>query len=392
MKTAVHMGGFVSVAAMLLLALAVSCTQVDFVGDPVDTFEGSEDLEKIRMSKVGFDIDLPEDLAESNDPLYVTVAMNRIQNAGAHYVYDLDRNGELVNAPVDSSGRDPLQIHNGYYSVAAFVASEQEEYAIVDIEAFKDSLAYSMKELYVTMPELTKDEKINLGYIDFNPIYPYVRNAGPSWYGRPTAESLALITSDSETSNIIRIEPMMLTRRFEFSVKIQIEEGVTVSRCVGTISGVPQKVHLMTGVVSDSHTGKIGFEMDRISDTEYFGYVNAFGLFGSDNPDLIVGPGILSITVYASAESNGRTRKRIFNASLNLKKEIEDLFVMRLAKDMTGYIFNEADRPVYSIAADRGHLITKDMVITGITSGYEQWQVHDDDSDKDVNPGLNPEI
>ena len=162
-----------------------------------------------------------------------------------------------------------------------------------------------------------------------------------------------------------------------------------MKRCVGTISGVPQRVQLMTGAADEKNTGKMPFEMLPGVGNVYEGSINAFGLFPSDEPALIVGKGILTVILHASVENEDVVSNRIFYASLPISDQILAAEIMKY-EEMTGYTFSGKDS--YSIKVDKTLEVTREMVLSGANEGYEEWVRNEDDGNPDINPGLNPEL
>ena len=291
--------------------------------------------------------------------------------------------------------QSPDMIHNGYYSIAAVGVTDYQDFIVPDIQKFEESLEVKMRDVYVTVPQISKEERLEKNYIDFNPVYPYIRQTGPFYYVRPSAESHAMVATGKE--NTIQLNPQLLTRKIRFKVTVNLEEGVTINRFVGTISGVPQQVHLMTGNVSENNTGKMPFEMTSTDGKTYEGYVNAFGLFPSENTELIVGPGILTVTLHATAEKDGVIHSRIFYASLNIKNEIDAAEIMRQTEDKTAYRFSDmadSDEGVlsakikdYDIIVQQNLAVTRDKILYGTDQGFEEWMPNDSTDD-----GLNPEV
>lgn len=291
--------------------------------------------------------------------------------------------------------QSPDMIHNGYYSIAAVGVTDYQDFIVPDIQKFEESLEVKMRDVYVTVPQISKEERLEKNYIDFNPVYPYIRQTGPFYYVRPSAESHAMVATGKE--NRIQLNPQLLTRKIRFKVTVNLEEGVTINRFVGTISGVPQQVHLMTGNVSENNTGKMPFEMTSTDGKTYEGYVNAFGLFPSENTELIVGPGILTVTLHATAEKDGVIHSRIFYASLNIKNEIDAAEIMRQTEDKTAYRFSDmadSDEGVlsakikdYDIIVQQHLAVTRDKILYGTDQGFEEWMPNDSTDD-----GLNPEV
>lgn len=402
----------ISAAIVLLQGFVVSCAKVEFTGDSIDTFEGAETLEQDRMSRVSFNINWPEGMAEEDKPQFVTVVMNRIQNINTRYTFLLDNAGNILRSATKAEEEgetapetDSLGIvYSGYYSVAAIACADDDCYDIPNLAEFESDLAVSMSSLYVTIPEIPAAEKTENKYINFNPIYPYIRHGSPFYFVRSTMDSHALVLSGSD-DNLITLNPMLLTRRIYMSVPIDIEEGVVVDRFTGVISGVPQQAQLMTGFVTDRGLGKLPFEMYPEEGNVYKGYMNALGLFPSESENMIVGPGVFTIILHAhTTDDRGKTHNRIFHASLNIKPLIDKAEIMIQTQDRTGYVFSDMEntdgngRPLeirtYDLVYPQENALklTREMVLSGGGQGFEIWQVGEDDDNPETNPGLNPEM
>lgn len=447
--------GMMTVAAMLLLASLASCTMVEFSGTPIDKFDDVEDVKKSHTAEVCFAVEWPKTMSNEDVPLYVTVVMNRIQSSAAHYVYHLDSAGNLlesVDIPEDypeeeipsedgdvpsdedvpsedetpdenvepqaedvpdgetpDEDEEPEEEYNpsavlkGFYSIAAVAVSDFEDYIVPDVVDFKDSLDASMRDVYVTIPQLTREEKAEQQYIDYNSLYPYIRYVSPFYYVRPSQKTHTEVWSDTDDEVLVKLKPQPLTRKISIGVNLDVEEGVTIDRLVGVISGVPSQVQLMTGYVSEERTSKMPFEMTSTDGKYYEGHVNAFGLFPPQADSLIVGPGILTVILHASVEENGVLHKRVRHSSVSLKQEIDAAEIMTLTEDRSAYRFsdtvntdgegNQLEVKEYNIKV-QGYkmVVTREKIIAGPDQGFEVWKPIGDNEDPEVNPGLHPEM
>lgn len=440
--------GMMTVAAMLLLTSLASCTMVEFSGTPIDKFDDVEDVKKSHTAEVCFAVEWPKTMSNEDVPLYVTVVMNRIQSSAAHYVYHLDSAGNLletVDIPEDYPEEEipeeddtpdenvepqaedvpdgetpgegeseepeeepeeeynPSAVLKGFYSIAAVAVSDFEDYIVPDVVDFKDSLDASMRDVYVTIPQLTREEKAEQQYIDYNSLYPYIRCVSPFYYVRPSQKTHTEVWSDTGDEVLVKLKPQPLTRKISIGVNLDVEEGVTIDRLVGVISGVPSQVQLMTGYVSEERTSKMPFEMTSTDGKYYEGHVNAFGLFPPQADSLIVGPGILTVILHASVEENGVLHKRVRHSSVSLKKEIDAAEIMTLTEDRSAYRFsdtvntdgegNQLEVKEYNIKV-QGYkmVVTREKIISGPDQGFEVWKPIGDNEDPEVNPGLHPEV
>ena len=130
-------------AAILLQAFLVSCTQVEFSG-MVESFDGMESFARTNMSKVAFNVTLPENLVDGNQPQYMTVLLNRTRAEMCRYVYNLDADGVAI--PEES---DTLVINDGFYLVSSIAAGSPEDFKISELDSFKTDDALLISDMYV---------------------------------------------------------------------------------------------------------------------------------------------------------------------------------------------------------------------------------------------------
>lgn len=382
--------GMLSAAILSLLTIAVSCTAVEYTGDPVENIDGVDSQEKSSMSEIGFDISWPVGMGEEDVPQYVMVLMNRIQNTTVHYAFKMDGYGAVADSSIPSDSQESgLKIHNGQYSVAAVAAYDGDDFIVSDLEAYGESVEHLMKDVYVTIPLLSDEDITEQDYIDFNPTYPYVKSVGAFWYVRPSNATHTFISSMTGNDNIVHLNPRPLTKKIYFTINLEVEDGVAIERCVGTVSGVPQRVQLMTGAVSSRKTGKMPFEMVNTEGNAYEGHINAFGLFHSDNKELVVGPGVLAVIIHAQAEGTEGPVRRIFYANMQISDKIRKAEIMR-QDEVNGYMFTSADS--YRINVDKTLKVTRDMIVSGASDGYEDWVSVSTDGNPENNPGMFPEL
>ena len=173
MKRMMYIGkGLMSAAAALVLALVASCTMVEFTGSPVESFDDIQHVEKSHLTKIQFAVEWPKNMVEEEAPQYITVVMNRIQNSRAHYVYHLDKTGNILEEdlqpvpPVEEDApaeevtpveeetlteeetitEDGLPIvRNGFYSIAAVAVTDFDELVVPELQMFADSFFFSIR-------------------------------------------------------------------------------------------------------------------------------------------------------------------------------------------------------------------------------------------------------
>lgn len=451
MRKMVHICMWMTVSVLMLSALSVSCTKVKF-SEAVPSMESvevekshmSEIFFEVDWRSLG--------LTDSETPEDMLVIMSRLQNVTMHYVWHISRYGTIIipgeEGPGDDSftegemslssagtradgadsesgdqqgdgseegsgegdqepgnetepgtGTEPepepepepeeddrLKMYHGLYSVMAVAAADNEDFVVPMVDRFPDSLALRMRDLYVQIPEISEAEKEEKTYMDFNPVYPFIRTVGPLYFVRSEQATHQQISPLSD--NVIRLSPITMTRKITFTVNAEVEQGVSVDRMVGVISGVPGSAQFMSGYVNKKNLCKMPFEMTKSAEsgTQYTGSVNVFGLFPADSPDMITGPGIFNVILHASVTENEKVRNRVFHASINLKNTIGDADIMVMADDRIHYEFSEMDDLTINIPDVLE--VTKEKILTGTDQGFEVWQENDTSDDE----GLNPEI
>lgn len=420
MKRLMRILMLMSVTVMLLPAMLVSCTKVKY-SDGISAVNGKE---MSRSSVIAFDVNWGSQAYPDNEhPGYMTVVMNRIQNATLHYIYDIhwDADGNLIadavrgngdaekpegddqDSPDQNQGQDnvqeeepelenPMEIYNGLYSMMAVGAHSLEDYEIPDKSIFPDSIAYRMRDLYITVPDLKETEKQEIRFLDLNPLYPTIRSVGPLYHVKSSSGTHKLVSSAAGNDNVIHLVPELMTRNISISFRIDVEAGIKIDYLLGVISGVPSQAQFISGEVSDMNTSKMPFVMHQTDPSQasgllqFEGSVNVLGLFASSDASFRTGPGILNVLVYASAEHEGSTYSRLLHDSINLKELIENAEVMIQTEDRTGFRLRSMDPIRFDVKTSWA--LTLEKVISGEGQGFEIWK----DNDNTDHPGLNPEI
>lgn len=408
---------YMSVAVMLSLTVS-SCTSVDLNRDnPTDD------------SIVTFNVEWPSGLAQEDIPDDVLVLMSRTQNEALHYLWYLDKYGQIASdqiqtfsdeadgAEEDSSedsselpsegedsddvqddetpseGEDEktgVRIMNGYYAVAALAVNDHEDCIVTNLDGFETAEESAMGTINVEVPV---DDALVEDFLDINPMYPYIRNVGPIYYVKPGAGTHTLI-SHSVKKNVIRLGFLPLTRKITFSIKLDVEPGVSVGSVYGIIAGVPRSVQMMSGKAKQDNLGKVAFMMSPKGGSMYEGSANVLGLFHQDEADTKVGPGVFNVFVNASAGD----KECVLYSSINLRDAIRAANVMlQDTKDRSEWYFSDLEY------ADNNNFKAKDYwvnvpvavpikkadVLKGMEGGYEIWTPNVDTGD---DGGMNPEL
>lgn len=438
--------GSVATSIIALVSLLSSCTMVEFKGDPINSFDDMEDFERSQNSDVRFEIEWPSTVSAEDMPEHVTVVMNRIQSTSARYVVNLDKNGNILGIVTpedpetpeepeteepgtDDSGSDmpaengdaeefndqvetpeidtyngTISIRNGFYSVAAIAVADVNEFSLPKITDFANSLETGMRDVNIVIPQLTREEKIENQYVDYNPVYPYIKSVSPFYYVRPSVKTHTEVWAENKEVKTVTLHPQLLTRKLTVKVPISIEEGVKIERLFGVLSGIPSEVQLMTGYVSDKNTSKMPIEFSTKDGVNYEGTINIFGLFPPTDTLKFAGPGILTLSIQASLEEDNVKYMHLFHSNINMKEVIEQEEIMILTEDRSAYRFSDTEKTdadgsyleirdyELSVDADATDPITRYMVKTGTGQGFNKWVPVTGTDDKESNPGLNPEV
>jgi len=379
--------GIVSVAAMLLSV--VSCSKVRFAGSV-----SSIDEEVLtKMSQVSFEVDWTN-AGDGEIPEEMTLLMSRIQNVTVHYLRHLDGSGNIL----DAGESDSLSMfHNGLYTLMAVAACGQDDFNIPYADQFEDSLEYRMRDVTVEIPRLTEQEILDAALMDLNPVCPFVRTVEPFYYVKSDNTTNRLISSLNSDRSVIDLKPEKLTRNIGFVIRIRAEEGVSLDEVSAVISGVPYRVHLMSGTLSDYSTGKIAFDMTEVASEQvvdsltyneyvYEGEINGFGLFSSQDTLYRTGPGIMNLIIRASVQTP-EPCSRVFHSVLNIKNEIDDARLMLQVPDKDEYRLSGTSD--VSIEIRRRLRLPKSKVLDDSGQGSEIWTPTEPIvPDKETNPGL----
>ena len=370
---------YLAAMAMLLLAVLVSCSRVEY-----GYIERNDDLHKDpTISTVKFSFDWQNVKDTTSLPSELTVAMSRVVNT-VHYVYTLDKDGAILDSTSVGSAPDhePDTVLNGDYYVLALARDNAHyEYELPDIDMFEDSLAISMKDLYARIPQVSQAELVAADVVDFNPLYPFIYSAEPLYF---EVKKQGIYPADGP--NEIVMTPQALTRKITFMINVRTEKGVRIDRLIGIISGVPSDVQLMSGVVSEYNTSKVFFDMEQVfsekNNYKYQGSVNVLGLFPASKPGFITGPGIFQVILNVSIGSGDDLVRRVFYASINIKELIEKSDLMIQTTDHIGYRSTGTDEVMLQIGTELK--VTKEQVESGGGQGHEEWIENETDIEVEV--------
>lgn len=408
MMKSIHIRSIVSVAAVLLLTLVVSCNKFEYAYD-----ENNPGVANPNESLLNFTVSWDKaNLASGHKPENVTVLMGRKVNS-LHYAWNLDGNGAFIfpEEPEDSEATETPEssetpevpeadqtttpvISKGEYYAIAF-SDDAHFYNLSSYEQFAQDVSVSMTELYAEVPAIPDEEvSQDRNFIDFNAYAGFIKHADEPLY----MDIMKNVSCSSNETSVV-ITPTNLTRTLTFKLLSRSEEGVTVDGISAVLSGVATKVQLMSGLMTRSNTAKLAFELtkcgkesveekDKVVEYDvYEGSVKLLGVFSSDDRAYITGPGIFQVAVTASVTDNGKHKQRVFHAGLNLKPILDELELMVLSDDKTGYTMKPQNQ-ISKIAISTPLHVMKNQILASDTEGLVQWK----DNDVEIMPEEKPEI
>ena len=325
------------IVVAVVLACFAACSHVNFTYDDVD---GTPDKVDVKFSVIW-----PEGFASDGQlPSSVTVLMSRIVNE-VHYVWDEDMDDADVPDSETSApdAADPeadgvvednahiVLVGDYYVTACGFLP---ETYSIVGLDKFRSDNGFGMMNLKAVIPVVSRDDiAARFGKIkDFNPAFDFIEEASP--LGLSVVKPSILPGSGT---GMIDFQMKDLTMRLTLRLTVNSASGVEIGRIVADLSGVPSEIGLMNGLVTEDRTGKMCFEMEKVSsagsEAVYEAVIRTAGLFPASSDTLRSGNGILRLTLTAS--SNGVTR--VFYAGINLKRDIEKADLMLQSNEKNGY-------------------------------------------------------
>ena len=360
MSAKFHNRMVMSVAALLLLAFAVSCNDFSYGYDennPGST-RPNESLLKFSVlwDKAG--------VASSQTPQEVTVLMSRKTNT-VHYVWNINGKGDFVDAE-----EAPTVLNGDYYTVA--YSDDTDFYKFSAYDEFAADPAFEMARFCAELPEIPDSEvSPDKDLLDFNPYAGFVRSADAPLYIDIVKDAVF----PSAGAPIV-LHPRNVTRKLTFRLKVGSEDGVTVDNISAVLSGVACNVQLMSGLVLEANTAKVAFDLSKCGRDGkydlYEGTVGLFGIFPPKDRTYVSGPGILQVSVSASVEDNGTVRKRVFHAGLNLKGVLDQAGLMQQSSDKSGYTM-KPQSSIGRLSVDPVLKVLKNQIMSSETEGLYEW-------------------
>ena len=421
MMTRQHIGRWMMI--LIGTVLVFSCAKVPFQGP--ESHKPYTDVE--------FQLNWEEDSLKIPDK--VAVFMSRIVNS-VHYGWYFDENGKLIDLVneeelaedekqtkaeegdsipahvVDSANL--RQVLNGQYYTLAFNYDTAycKEY---DLYRFLMDKNVSMKEMEASIARLKFEDiekKLNAEFVDFNPKYDFIRNLGPLYVDVKKTDI------QPQENTLYEISPKRITQRIHFQIQMDVEEGVDTLAVFGDISGVPGNLTLMSNELCDSASYRIMFPFDEVIKGEPYeegeskfipctlvGHVDAFGIFPSPDKNMVTGPGILQLAVFAGLHrdnvpdlppydqesgENEDYKIKIFRAAINLMDQIKAAELLEVIENVGKYNIYKLHQKDCQILIKEKLKVTRSSIKSGEgNQGLEAWVTDEnlpfvDDDDTEI--------
>lgn len=345
------MKGWLKMLCVMMAAGGVTaCTEVDlcYSGHP-------------HRSTLDFRFHWPEEYAGNRPDSMRVVAVRPINLLRYEFVVsaEAEKNGgqllfpdeerqPLVETADDGTvlpptGNDNLWVRSGEYNFAAFGWDAELFESDVDMlsddgetaaaEGVQAPVYLSYRHYAVDSPELTARYGT---WKDYNAYSEYILGGGmPIYYAN--VERVAVPVSRQETPTVtVDFTPYTMTQKVSFVFHLEKTPDVMVDSLVAEIAGVPAVIDLTSGLVKADTTYKMLFRADypalpaqadslTATTLQCEGTVNVTGVVRSYNEDMLTGPGILQIAVYARCEDNGRQVYKVFHAGINLYNTLRQM-------------------------------------------------------------------
>ena len=333
--------------------LVLSCTRVDY--DVASSPEGSELQFQFDFSGAGTK---PEEI-----PANETVLMSGLVS-DTRYCFNAETGFSI-------SKETEFPVHNGEYFITS-VASLNDDYSIYDIGAFvrtENPMPVSNLELCVKcMTDEQVEETYCPGLKSIANSFVTVTPATPFYLS--VDKRVPVYFRELGEKIVLTLKPVESYVSLDFSVMLNLEEGVVVDSMFAAISGVPYRMNILEKTTVKDALGKTFFRMFPESGNyisgKYVGSVNTLGLFSADFGDYITGPGIFWVIVIASCE--GTTRA--IRAGLNIKEIIDNAGLMKSSDD--GQTWALAVRKA-AIPIQKTLHISREMILSAGEDGAEGW-------------------
>ena len=326
---------------MLAAGLLSACTEVDLCYAPHP-----------HRAYLDFRYHWPEEYADSHPDSMRVMAMRPVNyllyeyrttalerdNTGVLLSPDSER--ETLKDETGSTGNDALWARSGEYKFSAYAWNEMLlDDGLADGEDSQIDTIVGQNPIYLSYRHYPVDAPQVTGYYgewrDYNAYTDYIAGLDmPIFFAQ--ADYVELPVADDGPARVtVDLTPMPLTQQVTFRLHVEKEEGVVVDSLAAEIAGVPATVELTSGLLLADKTYKMLFRpaygplataADSLSATvlDCAGTANLTGIVNSYSDEMVTGPGILQIAVYAhydyTDDRTGGMRRaaKVFHAGINL--------------------------------------------------------------------------
>lgn len=312
---------------------------------------------------------------EKPDSMFVVVS--RPLNT-YHDYFSVDHQGNSL----DSTGtiRTAIPMKSGEYFM--ITCNNDKLVDVVNLDSFRvNASSFSLEDLTLSMQFLERKDVPQLDsidWIDFNPGYKYVSNAGAIYAN--VQNYITLYTGGAAT---VTFQPDILTQDIHFEFRIESDGKVEIDSAMCEIAGVCPYLNPYSGAVKTEkeRSGKMIFFPQKEQNgniTTFKGKISAFGLIGGKDSTAVAGPGIMQIAIFVKSGE----QQRILRAGANISKKIDEAGLLMLTDDGSGDIIQakkEAHIIIMQPLEVNGNEISKPK-----EDGISTWIIDKENSNIDI--------
>lgn len=298
--------------------------------------------------------------------------------------------GRLLLGPDEArttdTGLDSLLLHCGEYNIVTFNGDQEQLENNESFKKFKENPDYPIDDIWLGYEPL-KDlsdyrDPVFREWNDHNSYSLYLdgMHSLPIFCG--VAKVTIPNTANAKRTKVV-CEVVQKQVSQKFSVKFTCEpkeKGIVVDSCICEISGVVDSMQLSTRRLLVDRTYKALFRAepdykgaDAKSRISVEGSVNVPGVVRNSSPGTVIGPGVLQVALYVHYDIDGKTFKRILQASINLYKHLTDN--PSVYKNELGHVLQKT--PELKLEISNILHLYYDKIVPGDEFGAEVWHPYE---------------
>ena len=262
-------------------------------------------------------------------PDNVQVIASRIVNTWRHTFIMPTTEQAVSEKSETTSETESIRLKSGEYTF--FFVGQNKNYEIEELDSYINNYNYSMRDLALTVKNVSKKdipELESVDWVDFNPGQPFISYKDPIF--KDQQHDVSLYTG--KEANICATM-LPVTQKITVNFKIKLEGNLQVTKIMAELSGVVSRIELLNNALDKNRTGRIIF-LPELKETQgnvltYQGTFEALGLVGNKSQQNVTGPGIVQLAIYVTAEG----KNKIFHAGINLKNSINNSGLTKTVKD-----------------------------------------------------------